>query len=234
MRRPTGAPTSREDRGARTTGRGGSAHATNKGNIATFNEGLLEWANGDYCLLMSADDRATPGALGRARDLLDAHPEVGFVYGRAIWFADGDDASAGSHAAAWLVGVVRAALARAPLPPGRNPITSPEIVVRTSLQKRVGGYDPKLPRAADMEIYLRFAAHAGVGFLRGVDQAYYRLHTNNMSKAVSPLMDLVQRRSVFETVLDRHGRTMAHVGHLSDRVHHQLGEGGAVGGRTHP
>ena len=26
-------------------------HATNKGNIATFNEGLLEWADGDYTLL---------------------------------------------------------------------------------------------------------------------------------------------------------------------------------------
>ena len=50
-------------------------HATNKGNIATFNEGLLEWADGDYCVLLSADDRLTPGALGRAADLLDAKPE---------------------------------------------------------------------------------------------------------------------------------------------------------------
>src|SRR5207342_602689 len=65
-------------------------HSTNKGNIATFNEGLLEWADGDYCLLMSADDRAAPGALRRACDLLDAHPEVGFVYGRAVWFIDGE------------------------------------------------------------------------------------------------------------------------------------------------
>ena len=43
-------------------------HGTNKGNIATFNEGLLDWVDGDYCLLLSADDRATPGALRRARD----------------------------------------------------------------------------------------------------------------------------------------------------------------------
>ena len=52
-------------------------HETNQGNIATFNEGLLDWADGDYCLLMSADDRATPGALRRAADLLDAHPQAG-------------------------------------------------------------------------------------------------------------------------------------------------------------
>src|ERR1700749_1026150 len=64
-------------------------HETNKGNIATFNEGLLEWADGDYCILMSADDRLTPGALRRARDLLDAHSGVGFVYGHPLWITDG-------------------------------------------------------------------------------------------------------------------------------------------------
>jgi len=64
-------------------------HAVNKGNIATFNEGLLEWADGDYCALVSADDRATPGALARARDLLDANPGVGFVYGHALWVTHG-------------------------------------------------------------------------------------------------------------------------------------------------
>src|SRR5262245_27952486 len=58
-------------------------HPINKGHIATYNEGLLEWADGDYCVMISADDRLTPGALGRARDLFDAHPNVGFVYGRA-------------------------------------------------------------------------------------------------------------------------------------------------------
>src|SRR5487761_1262752 len=66
-----------------------TVHAANKGNIATFNEGLLKWADGDYCLLLSADDRVTPGALRRARVLLDAHPNVGFVYGRALWCKDG-------------------------------------------------------------------------------------------------------------------------------------------------
>ena len=33
----------------------------NKGHIATYNEGLLEWADGDYTVLLSADDRLTPG-----------------------------------------------------------------------------------------------------------------------------------------------------------------------------
>src|SRR5271166_3335342 len=51
-------------------------HAANRGHIATYNEGLLEWASGDYCLLLSADDMLTPGALSRATKLMDEHEEV--------------------------------------------------------------------------------------------------------------------------------------------------------------
>ena len=38
-------------------------HPVNRGHIATYNEGL-EWASGDYLLVLSADDMLTPGALG--------------------------------------------------------------------------------------------------------------------------------------------------------------------------
>src|SRR3954471_6858989 len=61
-------------------------HEINKRHIATYNEGLLEWADGDYSVLLSADDRLTPGALTRAVGLLDANPNVGFAYGRPVHF----------------------------------------------------------------------------------------------------------------------------------------------------
>ena len=60
-------------------------HAVNRGHIATYNEGL-DWADGDYTVLLSADDLLTPASLARAVELMDAHPEVGMVYGRAIIF----------------------------------------------------------------------------------------------------------------------------------------------------
>ena len=199
------------------------AHETNKGNIATFNEGLLEWADGEYCTLLSADDRATPGSLGRARDLLDAHPEVGFVYGHSVWFTDGGPPpSARTTVRGWSVWSGQRWLEHR-FRQAENPITTPEVVVRTSLQHRVGGYDPQLPKAADMELFMRLAAYGDVGFLRGVDQAFYRLHGANMSAAVSPLMDLVQRRQVFEAVLDRYGHALSDVDRLRDTVHRQLG-----------
>ncbi len=106
--------------------------------------------------------------------------------------------------------------------------------MRTSLQKRVGGYDAQLPKAADMEMYMRLAANADVGFIRGADQAYYRVHGQSMSKAVSALMDLRQRRSVFEVVLDRYGDRLSDTKRLSDIAHRQLGrEALWAAGRVH-
>src|SRR3954452_6789000 len=34
-----------------------AVHPENRGHIATYNEGLLEWCDADYTVLLSADDR---------------------------------------------------------------------------------------------------------------------------------------------------------------------------------
>lgn len=196
-------------------------HDSNQGNIATFNEGV-DWADGDYCMLLSADDRATPGALGRARDLLDAHPEVGFVYGRALWVTDGAPLpEPRTRVRGWSVWSGKRWLEDR-FRQGENCLTSPEVVVRTALHHQVGGYDPSLPKAADMELFMRLAAYGGVGFVKGVDQAFYRVHGANMSQAVTTLMDLQQRRSVFELVLERYGERLDDTERLSVMAHRQL------------
>ena len=198
-------------------------HDSNKGNIATFNEGLLEWADGDYCLLLSADDRATPGALERARDLLDANPSVGFVYGRALWVADGTRTPvARTTPKGWTIWSGNEWLERR-FRDAENPISAPAIIVRTAVQRQVGGYDPLLPKAADMEMFLRMSAYADVGFLRGVDQAFYRIHATNMHNAVDAVADLRQRRAVVEAVLDRDPHAIESPALLSRIVHRQLG-----------
>ena len=55
-------------------------HETNRGHIATYNEGLAS-AEGEYVVLLSADDLLTGGSLVRAASLMAIHPEVGLVYG---------------------------------------------------------------------------------------------------------------------------------------------------------
>lgn len=106
---------------------------------------------------------------------------------------------------------------------GENNITTPEVVVRTSVQKRVGGYDPRLPHAGDLELWLRLAANADVGFLRGVDQAYYRVHSHNMRKSYNALADLYQQRLAWEVALERCGGRMSDPQRLSGIVHRKLG-----------
>ena len=198
-------------------------HTTNKGHIATYNEGLLEWADGDYCVLLSADDRLTPGALQRATDLLDARPGVGFVYGNALHFKHGAPMPpARTKVRGWSVWSGQVWLERQFRRQASTGITSPEVVVRTSLQRRVGGYDARLPHAGDHEMWVRLATNANVGHLHGVDQAYYREHEQNMSGSYTAVMDFRQRQLAFEVVLDRFGEKLSDRQHLSDIVHRKL------------
>ena len=197
-------------------------HTTNKGHIATYNEGLLDWADGDYCTLVSADDRLTPGALRRARDLLDAHPRVGFVYGYPLWFwQDKPLPAARTRLRGWSVWPGQWWLERR-FREASNNITAPEVVVRTSVQKRVGGYNPRLPHTADLEMWLRLAANADVGFLRGVDQAYYRVHGQSMRTSYDALMDLRQLRLAFELALDHCGDKVSDSERLSGLMRREV------------
>jgi hypothetical protein len=175
-------------------------HTANKGHIATYNEGI-EWASADYLLLLSADDYLLPGALNRATQLMDAHPEVGLTYGNVIVRKDGETttyleqpASAGK---AWRI---LSGLEFIELSGSTNIVGTPSAVVRTALQKRLGGYRPELPHSGDMEMWLRFAAHSSVGIIEA-NQAVYRRHSANMSSEYylkGQLRDLEQRKGALD------------------------------------
>jgi glycosyltransferase involved in cell wall biosynthesis len=199
-------------------------HEKNRGHIATYNEGLLEWADGDYTVLLSADDKLTPGSLVRAAALLDANPDVGFCYGHPIHFEHGKPLpEARTQSRGWSVWPGQWWLERR-FRAGHGCITSPEVMVRTKLQREVGGYDPELPHAGDIEMWMRMAAHADVGYVRGVDQAYYRLHGANMSRTdfSGQLDDLGQRRVAYDAVIARCGDRLAQRDQLADTIHRKL------------
>ena len=183
-------------------------HSRNMGHIATYNEGL-EWAEGDYVVLLSADDLLTPGSLQRATHVLDSHASVGFTYGRALeWYIGGPQP---------VPSTIQPQCAHSVIPGpkwiaacfhrGRNSIWAPEVMVRTSLHREVGGYRPDLPHAADFELWMRLAQRGDVGVL-DADQAIYRLHDTNMHhQHMRSTSDLDQRQDVFEIVLSELGRS---------------------------
>lgn len=192
-------------------------HEQNRGHIATYNEGLLEWADGDYVALLSADDRLVPGALVRAAAVLDAHPEAGFCYGRPLRFRHGGPLPAARTRSTGSVVYPGKWWLERRFREGTGCITSPEVVVRTSLQRKVGGYDPDLPHAGDIEMWMRLAAHADVGYVRGADQAFYRVHGDNMSTTDfgGQLDDLRQRLVAFDSVLVKCAGLLPEAGRLS-------------------
>ena len=179
-------------------------HEANKGHIATYNEGLLDWSTGEYTVLLSADDMLAPGSLSRAVRIMDADEKIGMVYGRPIHFEQDtalpqigarqisacDSVYERFPGAEWLEGRCQT---------GQNVISSPEVVVRGRVQRAVGGYRPELPHSGDLEMWLRIAAVSCVAYVRRVPQAFYRVHPVSMlrTKYKSSFVDLQHRRAAF-------------------------------------
>lgn len=175
-------------------------HKENQGLVATANEGL-EWAaDCDYTVLISADDLLVPGALRRATSVMEANPAIGMVYGRAPYAHVGGPLPAGSgrwrgtrvwSGSDWIRLRCREAY---------NCISSPEVVVRSSIQQAVGGYDPACRHTSDLNMWLRIAAVSDVGFIRGVPQAIYRINPQGMLRSDrGDMVDLRSRQAAFDS-----------------------------------
>ena len=175
-------------------------HERNRGHIATYNEGL-EQAGGDYVVLLSADDALTPGALARATALLEAEPSVGLVYGFPVVFDD-EPPAVRTAVRSWTVWG-GAEWIELRCRKGENCIHNPEVVLRTSVQHAIGGYDPALPHSGDLEMWLRAAAVADVGRVNGPGQAFYRVHRASMQRTTyaGHVTDLQGRLDAFRSVL---------------------------------
>lgn len=179
-------------------------HATNARHIRTYNDGLRE-ARGDYVALLSADDALAPDAITRAAAVMEANPQVGLVYGPFRIFDEKIPADPVTEPSGWVVWPGRS-WARRLCEAGVNVIRSPEAIVRGSVLREVGLYDPAHPHAGDLQMWLRVAAVADVAYLPDTIQAYYREHQQNMHSAVfasdrarGMMTDLEHRRDAFTT-----------------------------------
>jgi glycosyltransferase involved in cell wall biosynthesis len=180
-------------------------HRQNAGLIRTANEGL-EWADGDYVVLLSADDLLVPGALYRATSIMDRHPEVGLVYGRPLVAREGRELPPSSGR--WRSTRVWAGedWIRTRCKTAHNAMSSPEVVVRNKVQQQVGRYDMTCYHTSDLNMWLRVAAVSDIARVRGVPQAIYRVHTGSMLRSQDgPLVDLRDRRAAFESFFRDYG-----------------------------
>ena len=206
-------------------------HDRNIGHIATYNEGLAQ-AGGDYTMLISADDLLTPGALARATTLMEAEPSVGLVYGYAAEFSGESPPPARTDVRTWCVWAGEDWIYDR-CASGRNALRSPEALIRTAVQREIGGYRPDLPHSGDLEMWMRAATVSDIGLLAGVDQAFKRIHADNMSltRYEGMLTDLVERRRAFDEIVDRYRdqprlrstlRERAHVALAREALRHAM------------
>lgn len=192
-------------------------HASNKGHIQTYNEGIA-WAAADYMLILSADDYLLPGALSRSVTLMEAHSDVGLTCGRNTTFTTRDAPQASNACAESATGyVILHGIEFISASKSRNIVSTPTAVVRTQVQKLVGHYRPELPHAGDMEMWFRFAAHSSIAIL-DCYQAVYRRHPQNMSLTYLQDADILQRKAAIDSFIE----TCRHRLPSADRLHRKL------------
>ena len=89
--------------------------------------------------------------------------------------------------------------------------------MRTELLRELGGgYDARFPHSADMFLWLRASAHADVGRVNGVVQAFYRVHDANMHTMSfgGQLDDFEARRDTFDAFFELDGDRLPGSGNL--------------------
>jgi glycosyltransferase involved in cell wall biosynthesis len=198
-------------------------HEVNRGNIETYNEGI-DWIAGEYFLLLSADDWLLPGALSRAVSVLNSHPEVALTCGKAI-VADLTHQNPiipetpGINTYHILSG--QAFVERACSNPASPHVCTPTAIVRTSVQKAIGGYNKSLRHAGDLEMWLRFACRGSVALLDSY-QAVYRKHESNMHYSYDKIANLSQHLLAFDSALSSDGHRLDNLDKLKRRYRNAI------------
>ncbi len=197
-------------------------HGSNRGHIVTYNEGL-DWATGDYLLLLSADDVLVPGALTRAVRVLEAYPQVSFVIGETLKTADPSKVTHNAPASVVFSVVQPLDWIRHFCRTGINFVgdATATAVVRTTAQQRAGHYRADLPHAGDMEMWMRLSMQGAVGRLQ-TTQACYRQHAGAMHHKYIGIHDLRQRKAAFDAFFNLHADRLSEGRALWRLAHRQL------------
>jgi hypothetical protein len=140
--------------------------------------------------------------------LLEA-PSVGLVYGHPVTFVD-DLPQVSPKVRSWTVWSGEEWIERR-CRAGTNCIMNPEVVMRTSVQRTIGGYDPELPHSGDLAMWMQAAKVSDIGRVNGPAQGFYRAHANSMQRTTyaGHVVDLEGLLDAFEKVLLAPGSRVA-------------------------
>lgn len=137
-----------------------------KGQTDAINKGFAK-ATGKYLAWLNSDDIYQPGAFSEAIAYLEAHPDVGLVYGDCT-FIDAQGRVIGQFPAA------QTDLQK--LKRGYVHIPQQASFFRRDLWEKVGPLDPSFYFAMDYDLWVRLAREAPLVYLPGHTWASFRLH----------------------------------------------------------
>ena len=160
------------------------AHEVNQGALAGFRESCDE-SRGTYRLHVDADDWVIASdALQRQIDMMEAHPDMSFVYssmtmfnaeGEKIWVSrphDGDTVLAGEHALEDILGFQ---------------FGHSGLMFRLDRYRATEGYSDDMPHIDDLVLAVRLAELGSVGY---IDAELYAFHEHGANTHLSPDADV--------------------------------------------
>ena len=137
-----------------------------RGQTDAINKGFAR-ANGKYLAWLNSDDVYQPGAVTEAVEFLEAHSDMGLVYGDC-YFINAEGKKIGKFPAD------QTDYRR--LRRGYVHIPQQSAIFRADLWHRVGPLDPSFYFAMDYDLWVRLAKVSSIAYLPGRDWASFRLH----------------------------------------------------------
>lgn len=187
-----------------------SIHPVNLGPHASFNEGV-DWAAGDYLMILCSDDLLAPGALPHMIAALERHPDAAFAYGNDTHWVMGQPRpklSVPGSAPSWHIREGRDFIVERCRKP-ESYIAAGMVLTRTSAHKAAGHYRPELPHTDDFEMLLRLAClgrAARTDAVVGIKRMHGQNRTNDF--LAQRTRDLCERLAALESFFSREGRAL--------------------------
>ena len=152
----------------------------NIGHLQNYNKGIA-LARGKYVWLISADDTLRRRyALERYVRLMDAHPNVGYVFSPAVRLRDGQEWGTLDYSICWHKDEIfdgRKWLAQLIQ---RNCIVAASAMARKQCYEKLGAFPLNLPWNGDWYLWCLFALYSDVGYL-AEPMVCYREHDLNIT-----------------------------------------------------
>ena len=136
----------------------------NRGACIALNDAILR-ARGRFIAVLNSDDYFLPCKLGQQLAYLQAHPQVGAVFGLPAFINEQgevfDDPAHRDHNAFVAGERTRHQWLRHFFDEG-NALCHPTVLIRREVYDRLGLYDPRLAQVPDLDMWIRLASHTGL------------------------------------------------------------------------